>query len=89
MIVKHSSLIQFKMSFSTEGVVILLLFVSLVNGLKVSYDDQESAVIDLIWRLIPDRADEFQVNVNSSLLTEDGKELFEVRIQQLTLSVHV
>jgi len=41
---------------------------------------QQNAVIDLIRRLLPERIDEFEVVINTSLLNSDNKDKFIVRL---------
>jgi len=39
---------------------------------------QQNAVIQLIRRLIPERAEEFQIHINTKLLNDDFKDKFIV-----------
>ncbi|KAI1280911.1 Alpha-N-acetylglucosaminidase [Halotydeus destructor] len=56
----------------------LLILFSFSHCLASGDLKEESAVTDLLWRLIPARADEFHLRVNSTIIGQDGKDKFTI-----------
>ncbi|KAF0298345.1 hypothetical protein FJT64_004290 [Amphibalanus amphitrite] len=54
---------------------------------STSDHQQESAVRELVYRLIPDRAAEFSFSVSARLLDSAGRDLFTVRSRRDLLTV--
>ena len=58
---------------------LIIVCVQCIVAKPTSQVEQQNAVINLLWRLIPARASEFDINVNS-ISSDDGRDQFTVSL---------